>query len=99
MADVAPNAGMIGTVIGLVGMFVAMDDPAHIGGPMAMALLTTLYGLLVSAVIAGPIAARLERLSAAELRWQRAVVDRLDALAREEAAQFARGPHLVRLAG
>src|SRR3546814_5904364 len=61
---------MIGTVVGLVGMFIAMDDPATIGPAMALALLTTLYGLFVSAVIATPIAGRLERLSIAERRWK-----------------------------
>lgn len=84
-SDSAPAMGMIGTVIGLIGMFMAMDDPATIGPAMALALLTTLYGLFVSAVVAAPIAARLERLSRAEERWQRAALARLEALARAEA--------------
>lgn len=83
-ADSAPAMGMIGTVVGLIGMFVAMDDPATIGPAMALALLTTLYGLFVSAVIATPIAGRLERLSIAERRWQAAALARLEALARAE---------------
>jgi chemotaxis protein MotA len=83
-ADSAPAMGMIGTVLGLIGMFVAMDDPATIGPAMALALLTTLYGLFVSAVIATPIAARLERLSIAERRWQAAALGRLEELARAE---------------
>ena len=84
-AESAPAMGMIGTVMGLIGMFLAMDDPATIGPAMALALLTTLYGLLLSAVVAGPIAGRLERLSAAERRWQGAALARLEALARAEA--------------
>ena len=83
-AEVAPAMGMIGTVLGLVGMFTDLNDPATMGPAMATAMLTTLYGLLIAAVIAGPVAARLERLSAAELRWQQRVVTRLAALAREE---------------
>lgn len=88
-SDSAPAMGMIGTVVGLIGMFVSMDDPASIGPAMALALLTTLYGLFVSAVIAAPIAGRLERLSIAERRWQAAALARLEALARAEAPATA----------
>lgn len=84
VADAAPAMGMIGTIAGLVGMFAQMDDPARIGPPMALALLTTLYGIVLSSVIAGPIAARLERLSEAELAWQQRVLDRFEMLARAE---------------
>src|SRR3546814_549331 len=43
IADAAPALGMAGTIIGLIRMFAAMDDPSAIGGAMAIALLTTLY--------------------------------------------------------
>jgi len=84
-ADSAPSMGMIGTVIGLVAMFAAMDDPARMGPAMALAMLTTLYGLLFGTLVFGAVAARLERLSEAELRWQRAALARIEALARSEA--------------
>ena len=61
MAEVAPAMGMIGTLIGLVGMFVAMKDPAAIGGAMAVALLTTLYGAILASLVALPVASRLKR--------------------------------------
>ena len=84
VADAAPGMGMIGTVAGLVQMFASMDDPARIGPGMALALLTTLYGVVLANVLAGPIAARLESLSTAELAWQRATLARLAELAGEE---------------
>jgi chemotaxis protein MotA len=83
-ADAAPAMGMIGTVIGLIRMFAAMDDQTKIGPGMALALLTTLYGVIVANCIAGPVAARLERLSRAELLWQKEALGRLSAIAREE---------------
>jgi chemotaxis protein MotA len=83
-ADAAPAMGMIGTIIGLIQMFATMDDPARIGPGMALALLTTLYGIILSSVIAGPIAGRLARLSEAELAWQRLAVERLELLAHAE---------------
>ena len=61
MAEIAPAMGMVGTLIGLVGMFVKMDDPAAIGGSMAIALLATLYGALLANLVAMPVAARLRR--------------------------------------
>jgi chemotaxis protein MotA len=83
-ADAAPAMGMIGTVLGLIHMFSAMDDPAKIGPGMALALLTTLYGVIVANCVAGPITARLERLSRAELLWQKDALERLAGIAREE---------------
>ncbi|NQY99788.1 MAG: MotA/TolQ/ExbB proton channel family protein [Bdellovibrionales bacterium] len=57
--DVAPAMGMIGTLIGLVQMLSNMSDPKSIGPAMAVALLTTLYGAIVSNMIAKPIADKL----------------------------------------
>ncbi|WP_156680347.1 motility protein A [Sphingomonas profundi] len=89
MADAGPAMGMIGTIVGLIGMFSAMDDAAAIGPAMALAMLTTLYGVILSGAIAGPIAARLERLAEAERAWQTRALDRLERLARAELASPA----------
>ena len=51
--------GMIGTLVGLVGMLVNMNDPKAIGPQMAVALLTTLYGAVLANMIALPIADKL----------------------------------------
>jgi chemotaxis protein MotA len=83
-AETAPAMGMIGTIIGLVQMFAAMDDPARLGPGMAVAMLTTLYGVFVSSAIAGPVAGRLERLSETELAWQIATCRQFELLARAE---------------
>jgi chemotaxis protein MotA len=84
LADAAPAMGMCATVLGLVRMFAHMTDPALIGAPMATALVATLWGILLANLLAGPIADRLERLSEAELAWQRRTLDRFTALARAE---------------
>lgn len=86
VADAGPAMGMIGTIIGLIGMFSAMDDMAAIGPAMALAMLTTLYGIVVSGALAGPVAARLERLSEAERAWQARALERMERLARAEIA-------------
>ena len=84
-ADAAPSMGMIGTVLGLIGMFAAMDDPSRMGPAMALAMLTTFYGLVLGTLLFGPFAARLERLSEAELAWQKQALARIEALAEAEA--------------
>jgi len=84
LADAAPAMGMCATVLGLVRMFAHMTDPALIGAPMATALVATLWGILLANLIAGPVADRLERLSEAELAWQRRTLDHFCALARAE---------------
>jgi len=60
-AELAPAMGMVGTLIGLVGMFAAMKDPQTIGGAMAVALLATLYGALLANLALLPLATRLKR--------------------------------------
>ncbi len=87
VAEAAPAMGMIGTLVGLVRMFAAIDDPSRIGAAMAVALLTTLYGALVANVVAAPIAARLARLSAREAEAREALRAPLEAIA-------ARGDHV-----
>lgn len=56
IGDAAPAFGMIGTLIGLVQMLAAMDDPKKIGPAMAVAILTTLYGAIIQNCICVPIA-------------------------------------------
>ncbi len=48
LSELAIGAGFIGTLIGLVAMLANMDDPTAIGPAMAVALLTLLYGFLLS---------------------------------------------------
>lgn len=60
-AELAPAMGMVGTLLGLVGMFAAMKDPQAIGGAMAVALLATLYGALLANLVLLPVATRLKR--------------------------------------
>ena len=68
MGASAPAFGMIGTLIGLVQMLSSMSDPSKIGGSMAVALLTTLYGALIANVVCIPLAEKLEFRSQEELK-------------------------------
>lgn len=63
----APAFGMIGTLLGLIFMLKNMDDPSAIGPGMAVALITTLYGALVSNIMTGPVSDRLAARDAEEM--------------------------------
>ncbi len=59
MGNNAPAFGMIGTLVGLVIMLSNMSDFSSIGPGMALALITTLYGILISRLIFLPSASKL----------------------------------------
>ena len=80
MGDVAPAMGMIGTLVGLVQMLSAMDDPKSIGPSMAVALLTTLYGAMLANMLAIPIADKLELRRTEEGRLKSMCIDALMAI-------------------
>ncbi|HKL18069.1 MAG TPA: MotA/TolQ/ExbB proton channel family protein [Halalkalibaculum sp.] len=63
MAAYGPAFGMIGTVIGMVLMLQNISDPESLGAGLSVALLTTLYGTVISNMILGPLAGKLEFLS------------------------------------
>ncbi|MCY9845221.1 flagellar motor protein PomA [Vibrio caribbeanicus] len=73
--DVSPAMGMIGTLVGLVAMLSNMDDPKSIGPAMAVALLTTLYGAVLSNMIFFPIADKLSLRREQEKLNRRLIMD------------------------
>jgi chemotaxis protein MotA len=77
IGDTAPAMGMIGTLIGLVQMLSAMDDPKAIGPAMAIALLTTMYGAMIANMFAIPVADKLTLRSDEEARIQSMIIDAL----------------------
>lgn len=63
MSHFSPAFGMFGTLVGLVNMLynVGMDNFEEIGKYMSLALMTTLYGVLLANLIFKPVAVKLER--------------------------------------
>lgn len=59
LGAMGPAWGMIGTLIGLVNMLNNMEDASSIGPAMAVALLTTMYGSLLSNWICTPTSSKL----------------------------------------
>ncbi|HLE10523.1 MAG TPA: MotA/TolQ/ExbB proton channel family protein [Bacteriovoracaceae bacterium] len=67
VADSGPAFGMLGTLIGLVIMLQNLSDPSSIGPAMAVAILTTLYGSIISNVFAIPMKNKLSVRSSDEV--------------------------------
>jgi len=63
MAGFAPAFGMLGTLVGLVNLLFLLGDGdmTAIGRQMALALMTTFYGVLLANLAFKPVAVKLER--------------------------------------
>jgi len=59
LAIYGPMFGMLGTLMGLVLMLRSLSDPSAIGPAMALALITTFYGVIIAGIIALPIAGKI----------------------------------------
>ena len=70
----APAFGMIGTLMGLIIMLGNMSDPDAIGPGMAVALITTLYGAIISNLFCLPFADKLAYYSKRELEVREVIV-------------------------
>lgn len=75
MGAFAPAFGMIGTLMGLIQMLAALDDPSKIGGGMAIALITTLYGALLANLIFLPLTGKLRVRTTLELLQKEIIIE------------------------
>ena len=75
IGDAAPAFGMFGTLVGLVQMLSNMKDPSTIGPAMAVALLTTLYGVLLANLVSLPIADKLVAKSQRERNLRALIIE------------------------
>ena len=67
LGKMAPAFGMIGTLLGLIMMLGALNDPDALGPGMAVAMITTLYGSLIANVLCIPFAEKLSYYNRQEL--------------------------------
>ena len=90
LAAYAPAFGMIGTLVGLVQMLAALDDPSKIGGGMATALLTTLYGAMAANMVCLPLSGKLEVRAKEESLLRELMIEGIVAI------QSGDGPQLIK---
>lgn len=82
--EVSPAMGLIGTLVGLVQMLGNLQNPESIGPAMAVALLTTFYGAVLSNMFFMPIANKLERNSTVEATVNQIYAQGAASIARQE---------------
>jgi len=74
MGNFAPAMGMMGTLIGLIQMLMKMNEPSSIGPSMAVALITTFYGVILANLVFHPISGKLRTRSAEELLIKQLII-------------------------
>lgn len=90
LGSFAPAFGMIGTLVGLVQMLQNLSDPSKIGGGMATALLTTLYGAMAANMVFIPMAGKLEQRAKEEALLRDLMIEGIVAI------QSGDGPQLIK---
>ena len=90
VGSMAPAFGMIGTLVGLVQMLQNLSDPSKIGGGMATALLTTLYGAMAANMVCIPLAGKLEVRALEEALLRELMIEGVVAI------QSGEGPQLIK---
>jgi chemotaxis protein MotA len=71
LARAAPAMGLVGTVLGLVKLLRSLNDYSQLGPSLALALLCTLYGLVLANAVYQPLARRLQTWNAVLLEEAR----------------------------
>lgn len=84
LAKYAPAFGLLGTVIGLIKLLSSLESPEAVGPGMAIALVTTFYGILFSNLFFLPISGRLRTFSHQEIIEKEMLKEGILSLARNE---------------
>lgn len=83
-AVVAPVAGMVGTIVGLIQVLRNMADPSQLGKAMALGLIATFYGGFLSGMIFSPIAQKFKIMSDEEAHLKRMMAEGILFIAKGE---------------
>ena len=77
MGNVAPAFGMLGTLLGLILMLSNFEEAQQLAGGLAIALMTTLFGLLFAQLVFLPMAHKLRHAALASRNRDKAMLDTL----------------------
>lgn len=73
--EYAPAWGMVGTLIGLVLMLNDLNDPTTLGPQMAVALITTFYGVVLANLVFLPMAGKLASKTDEEVFMKQIIIE------------------------
>jgi chemotaxis protein MotA len=91
MGIASPAFGMIGTLIGLINMLKALEDPTQIGVGMATALITTFYGALIANLVFLPMEGKLKNRTADEVLKREMIIEGILAIQSGDNPRIVRG--------
>jgi chemotaxis protein MotA len=83
----APTFGILGAVLGLIQVTGHILEPALLGQGVAVAFVTTLYGLALANLLFLPIHGKIKAQVESELRYRKLYFDGLLAISRRESPQ------------
>jgi chemotaxis protein MotA len=83
-AETAPAMGLIGTLIGLVQMLRNLSNPSELGSAMAVSLLTTFYGAVLSYMFFFPLASKVEHNAKEEALLQMLYLKTIISISKKE---------------
>lgn len=89
MAMYAPAFGMLGTLLGLISMLHGLQgDFQSIGANMALAMITTLYGILLANLLFKPIAIKFERRTERRVMQMNMLLEGVTLMAQRRSPSF-----------
>ena len=84
MARLAPAFGVAGSVIGLIGLLMGINDTAVILKSIPIAFISTLYGVILSNLVFAPMAECVNYATSQELLNRKLVLEAVVAISKEE---------------
>jgi chemotaxis protein MotA len=84
MSTAAPAFGMVGTIVGLVLMLAETGSVRAVMQSMSIAMLTTLYGVIISNLIIQPLASKRKQLKESNRVLMEMVRESVQCIARRE---------------
>ncbi len=83
MANYSPAFGLAGSVIGLIGLLIGLGDTGEVLTYIPIALISTLYGILLANFVFTPIAENISHKTNQEIMAQRLIVEGISAIKTE----------------
>lgn len=84
LARLAPAFGLAGSVIGIIGMIMGINDTAVILQNIPVAFISTLYGVILGNLVFAPLAENIHQQTRAQLLNQEMVLEGVAAMSREQ---------------
>ncbi|MDP1679672.1 MAG: flagellar motor protein [Candidatus Nitrotoga sp.] len=87
-AGYAPTIGILGAVLGLIHVMQSLGEPSKLGAGIAVAFISTIYGVGLANLVFLPMANKLKMLILQQVVMREILVDGLTAIASGESPRF-----------